>query len=161
MSSASAGPQSPQMPQASQASQSFSGRPQVVPVRTDRSLLKYVLLSMVTLGIYGLWMMTETTNTVNLIASRYDARHSSHYLLMVFLLGWITGGIAWLVWFHHITSRVGDELQRRGYARLISASDFWLWDILGSMIIVGPFIFYYKFFKAVNALAWDYNERGM
>ena len=40
------------------------------------------------------------------------------------------------------------------------AKDFWLWCILGSLIVVGPFIYFHKFFKSVNLLAEDYNFSG-
>jgi hypothetical protein len=132
----------------------------VMPVKTNRSLLKYILLGIITLGIYDLVVMTETTNSVNTIVSRYDGRRSMHFLLMFFLFGWLSCGIAWFVWFHRISNRVGNELQRRGYPRLLSASDYWLWYVLGSIIIVGPFIYLFKMFAAVNTLANDYNQRG-
>lgn len=132
----------------------------IAPRSTNRSLLKYILLGFITLGIYDIVVMTESTNTVNIVTSRYDGRKSMHYLLMLFLFGWLTCGIAWMVWFHHISDRVGNELQRRGYDRLLSASDYWLWYVLGSLIVVGPFIYLYKFFKALNTLAADYNQRG-
>ncbi|MCI1935352.1 MAG: DUF4234 domain-containing protein [Bifidobacteriaceae bacterium] len=132
----------------------------IIPRATNRSLLKYIFLGIITLGIYDLFVMTESTNTVNIAASRYDGRNSLHYLLMVFLVGWATMGIGWLVWFHNLSDRIGNELQRRGYPRLLSASDYWLWNILGSIIIVGPFVYLYKFFKALNILAADYNRRG-
>lgn len=43
---------------------------------------------------------------------------------------------------------------------MLSASDYWLWGILGSLIIVGPFIYMYKYLKAINTLCADYNHRG-
>ena len=47
--------------------------PQQPPVRqsnlrTKRSLLKYVLLGLITLGIYDIWQMSEVGETLNLIA---------------------------------------------------------------------------------------------
>ena len=41
-------------------------------------------------------------------------------------------------------SRVGTELARRGIDYSFGASTFWLWGILGSIIVVGPFIYTYK-----------------
>ncbi|WP_300767010.1 DUF4234 domain-containing protein [uncultured Bifidobacterium sp.] len=128
--------------------------------KTNRSLAKFVLLGFITLGIYDIVVMTESTNTLNLIANRYDGKKTMHYCLMVFLVGWITAGIGWLVWCHRISNRIGDELQRRGHARKLSASDYWLWGVLGSLIVVGPFIYMYKFLHAMNELAEDYNQRG-
>ena len=43
---------------------------------------------------------------------------------------------------------------------MLSASDYWLWGILGSLIIVGPFIYMYKYLKAINTLCADFNHRG-
>lgn len=34
------------------------------------------------------------------------------------------------------------------------------WNILGSLIIVGPFIYTYKLLHAMNDLCADYNARG-
>lgn len=128
--------------------------------KTNRGLLKFLLLGLITFGIYDIVVMTESTNTVNLIADRYDGKKTMHYCLMFFLVGWITAGIAWFVWWHRISNRIGDELERRGHARNLSASDYWLWNVLGSLIIVGPFIYMYKFLHAMNELAEDYNQRG-
>lgn len=129
-------------------------------VNTHRGLLKFILLGIITLGIYDIVVMTESTNTLNKIANRYDGKKTMHYCLMFFLVGWITFGIAWFVWGHKISNRIGDELERRGYARILSASDYWLWSVLGTVIVVGPFIYLYKFFKAMNVLSEDYNHRG-
>ncbi|MFT8638709.1 DUF4234 domain-containing protein [Bifidobacterium sp.] len=129
-------------------------------VNTHRSLLKFILLGIITFGIYDIVVMTESTNTLNKIANRYDGKKTMHYCLLFFLVGGITFGIAWLVWGHNISNRIGDELERRGHARMLSASDYWLWNILGSFIVIGPFIYLYKFFKAMNALSEDYNKRG-
>lgn len=128
--------------------------------KTNRSLLKFIFLGIITLGIYDIVVMTESTDTVNIIANRYDGRKSTHYCLMYFLFGWLTCGIGWFVWFHNISDRIGNELQRRGHLRSLSASDYWLWCVLGSLIVAGPFIYYYKFFKAMNELSADYNMRG-
>ena len=81
-------------------------------------------------------------------------------ILLFFLVGPITGGIANLVWNHRICNRMGTELSRRGLPYKISASTFWLWGILGSLIIVGPLVFLSKFCKAMNFLASDYNTYG-
>ena len=75
-------------------------------------------------------------------------------------MGPITLGIADLVWYHRISNRIGGELQRRGLDYDFGAKDFWLWGILGSLIVVGPFIYTHKLFKAMNALSENYNVNG-
>ena len=49
---------------------------------------------------------------------------------------------------------------RRGIDYSFGASTFWLWGILGSIIVVGPFIYTYKLLKSMNLLAADYNAKG-
>ena len=48
----------------------------------------------------------------------------------------------------------------RNIAYNFSASDFWLWNVIGSIIVVGPFIYYHKLFKSCNLICKDYNQRG-
>lgn len=139
--------------------------PQQPPVRqsnlrTKRSLLKYVLLGLITLGIYDIWQMSEVGETLNLIATRRDGKRTMHYCLMFFLVGWLTLGIGWLVWFHKLSSRIGTEQAARGLPVTVTAATYWLWNILGSLIIVGTFIYTYKLLHAMNDLCADYNARG-
>lgn len=129
-------------------------------LKTNKSLLKFILLSMITFGIYGIVVMSSVSNDINVIASRYDGKKTMHYCLLCFLVGPITCGIAILVWFHKISARIGSELERRNIDYSISASTFWCWNVLGAFIIVGPFVYSYKLFKAMNMLAEDYNIRG-
>ena len=48
-----------------------------VPVRqlkTNRGLVKFLLLSLVTLGIYALFFYANIASELNLLASRYDGK---------------------------------------------------------------------------------------
>lgn len=83
-----------------------------------------------------------------------------HFCLLAFIINPITFGIASIVWYHRISDRIGDELRRRGISYNFGASDFWLWNVIGSLIIVGPFIYLHKLAKAMNLLAEDYNTKG-
>ena len=129
-------------------------------LKTNKGLAKFIFLSMITLGIYGLVVMSSLSNDINIAASRYDGKKTMHYCLLAFLVGPITLGIAYIVWFHKISNRLGRELRRRNIAYNFSASDFWLWNVIGSIIVVGPFIYYHKLFKSCNLICKDYNQRG-
>lgn len=96
-----------------------------IRLNTNRSLIKYILLSLITFGIYGLVVMSSISEDINTIASRYDNKKTMHYCLIVFLFSWLTLGIAVLVWYHRISDRVGDELKRRGINYPISSTTFW------------------------------------
>lgn len=132
----------------------------VVQLKTNKSLLKTILLSLITFGIYGLVVMSAVSNDINVVASRYDGKKTMHYCLLTFIVAPITLGIAGIVWSHKISNRIGAELQRRGIAYKFSARDFWLWNVLGSFILVGPFVYMHKLFKAVNLMNADFNAKG-
>lgn len=142
-----------------QSQQPYVPRP-VAPLRTQRGLLKYVLLGLVTFSIYDIWQMSEVGDSLNLLAFKRDGKHTMHYCLMFFLVGWVTLGIGWLVWYHRVSGRIGEEQAAHGLPVTVTASTFWLWGILGSLIAVGPFIYIYKLLHAMNDLSADYNVRG-
>lgn len=129
-------------------------------LKTNKGLLKTILLSIITLGIYPLVVMSAVSNDINLVASRYDGRRTMHFCLLVFIISPITLGIAGIVWYHKISNRIGEEIKRRGIAYNFSAADFWLWNVIGSFIVVGPFVYLHKMFTAVNKMNAHYNVNG-
>ena len=46
----------------------------VVQLKTNRGLVKYILLSLITFGIYGLVVMSAVSTDINTIATRYDGK---------------------------------------------------------------------------------------
>lgn len=132
----------------------------VAQLKTNRSLAKYILLSLITFGIYGLVVMCGVSTDINTIATRYDNKKTMHFALVFFIFSWLTCGILPLVWYHNLSNRVGDEMRRRGIPGEFGAKDFWLWCILGSLIIVGPFVYTYKLLDSMNKLSADFNARG-
>lgn len=129
-------------------------------LKTNRGLLKFVLLSIITFGIYGIVVLSGISGDINLIASRYDGKKTVHYCLVYFVFSWLTLGIYPLVWYHGLSNRIGNELKRRNISYSFGAGTFWGWGVLGSLIIVGPFIYNYKLFKSMNLLSEDYNIHG-
>ena len=127
---------------------------------TTRSLVKFILLSLITFGIYGIVVMSNVSTDINTIAGRYDGKKTMHYCLVVFIFSWLTLGIVPLVWSHKISDRIGAELTRRGIDYQFGAGTFWGWGILGSLILVGPFIYTHKLLTAMNLLSADYNVNG-
>ncbi|AIA32099.1 hypothetical protein EN10_00255 [Bifidobacterium animalis] len=123
-------------------------RPNAYRLPTNRSLTKFILLGLITFGIYDIVIMTTTAEALNTIASPRDGKKTMNYCLMYFLIGWLTLGIGWLVWFHNFSDRIGEEQRRRGMVPTVTASTFWLWEVLGSLIVVGPFIYHYKMLHA-------------
>ncbi len=138
-------------------------QPVVAPkakLRTERSLTKFILLGIVTLGIYDIVVMTHISQEINIVASKHDGKHTMNYLLIL-LLCILTLGIVGFVWCHRISNRIGDELKRRRIDYHFSAEDYWLWGVLVSMILPFAAWYYnYKLFKAMNLLNASYNKIG-
>ncbi len=132
----------------------------VLQLKTNRGLVKLILLSLITCGIYGLVVMSKVSTDINAIASKYDGKKTMHYCLVTFIFSWLTAGIVPIVWSHKISARIGKELARRGINYSFGAGTFWGWNVLGSLIVVGPFIYMHKLLKSMNLLSADYNVNG-
>ena len=126
----------------------------------DRGLAKFFFLSIITLGIYGIVVMTKISSEINTVATRYDGRKTTNYLWILFLWSWLTLGIAPLVWSHCLSNRIGNELTRRQIPYSFSAADFWLWNILGAVLGFLPLVYIHKLMTAMNHLNADYNQKG-
>lgn len=125
---------------------------------TKRGLLKYILLGLITFSIYQIVVLSKISSEINTVA-RQDRRHTLHYLLML-LLTPLTLGIFTLIWFHNLSDRIGNELKRRNIPYSFGASSFWLWNVLGSLIVVGPYIYIHKLLHAMNMINGSYNQYG-
>lgn len=126
---------------------------------TKRGLGKMVFLGLLTAGIYPTVIWSRIVAELNIAASRYDGKRTVSYFGAC-MLAPITLGIYTWVWMHNFCSRIGDELERRGFTYSFGAKTFWLWGVLGSLIVVGPFIFTHKLMKAMNQINEDFNEKG-
>ena len=130
------------------------------PINAKFGLLKYILLSMITFGLYGIYSLAKVGDTLNITAGRYDGKRTMNFWLLFFIIGPITFGIGYIVWFHKMSARLGREMRRRGIATSFGAGTFWLWNVIGSIIVIGPFVYLYKLFHSMNKLVANYNQNG-
>ena len=130
-----------------------------IQLPTARGLGKMFFLGILTLGIYPTVIWSRIVTELNLAASRYDGKRTMPYFAMCTLAP-ITLGIYLLVWMHQFCGRVGQELMRRGIDYKFGPKTFWLWNVLGSLILVGPFVFVHKLMKSMNLINGDFNRRG-
>jgi hypothetical protein len=122
-----------------------------------RSLLSFILLSIITFGIYGLYWIHKLAEDVNAICEG-DGKKTGG-LLKYLLLGIITFGIYNLVWLYMLGDRLQDTAPKYTLNFKESGAAILLWYILGSFIIVGPFIALHIIIKNTNALAEEYNKK--
>lgn len=134
--------------------------PPAIQLKTNRGLLKIILLTIITLGIYDIVLYCKLSSELNITASKYDGQKTMNYALLFFLVGPLTLEIGTLVWFHKFSKRIGNELKRRNISYSFGAGSFWGWNILGLLIIVGPLVYIHKIVKAINLINADYNVNG-
>ena len=71
-------------------------------LKTDRNMIKVILLSLITFGIYAIVWYSSVSKDINLIASRYDGKKTMHFCLLAFLVAPFTLGIGAIVWNHKL-----------------------------------------------------------
>ena len=135
--------------------------PTRMPMRTNRGLAKFFFLSLITVGIYGIVVMSHISEEINEIATKHDGKKTMHFCLIYFIFSWLTLGIAELVWYHRISNRIGTELARRKLPYSFSSRTWWGWGFFGILLFgIGPFIYIHELMKSMNFLAMDYNVHG-
>ena len=75
-----------------------------IPLRTDRSLVVYILLTLVTCGIYSWVFIYQLIQDVN-IACEGDGEETMNFWLF-FLLSLVTCGIFAYVWYYQLGNRL-------------------------------------------------------
>ena len=128
-------------------------------LETNRSIWKFMILDILTLGIYSIIVFIPFSFDLDKVAPKRDHTKTTNFLL-AYVLSLFTVSIVLMVWFYHITERVEEALSERNISYDLSTSDFWGWYFFGSFILVGPYIYFHKLFKAMNLLCDDYNLRG-
>lgn len=128
-------------------------------LRTNRTWVKYWLLSAVTCGIYGLVMNYHLVQEINKTGK--DGKTTKNFWLVFFVLAPITLGIYGWIYNAGIAQRYGDEARRRGMDTKLNSSTFWGWGFFGTLLCgIGPLVFAHKLLQAANYVNADYNQKG-
>lgn len=130
-------------------------------LKTDRSVWKFLLFSILTCGIYALVFFSGISDDINRVATGRDRKKTTHFCLMAFVLGPITCGIYEFYWWHTFSERIGDEARARGIYTNFGAATFWLWYFLGSLLCgIGPLIYVHMLCETMNQINSSYNQFG-
>ena len=132
-------------------SQSQPGGGYTGPLKTDRSLVLYILLGFLTCGIYQLYVFYTIMRDVN-VACDGDGRHTPG-LLEFILFGILTCGIYDLYWFYSVGNRLADNAPRYGLRFQENGTTLLLWMLIGSYVGV------YFLLNNVNAICNAYNQQ--
>ena len=124
-------------------------------IKTNRSVVKFFLLSLVTFGIYDLIFFYTLNEDMNLIQKEKGKKQMN--FIAVVLLGMVTLGIVPLIWFIKLVYRISEEAKERRVEPVYNP----LWVVLASLLlgftVVCPIIAIHQLCQTMNALAEEYN----
>lgn len=126
-------------------------------IQTNRDLIKYILLTIFTLGIYSFYFIYKMAQDMNTMCEDDDDKTGG--LVAFMLLSFFTLGIYSLYWWYKVANRVYVNAPRFGLTVAEKGSSYILWFLLGFVTFgIGFLIATHIVLKNVNALARAYNR---
>lgn len=132
------------------------GRP-FIPLATDRNLALYILLTIVTCGIYHYIFIHQVSEDMN-IACAGDGEETSGVVAYI-LLTIVTCGIYAWYWHYKLGNRLQANARRYGMEVPENGTTILLWLLFGSFFFgIGYFIAMHILFKNLNLVSMAYNN---
>jgi Flp pilus assembly pilin Flp len=125
-------------------------------VGKPRSFLRGFLLTVVTLGLYGIYWNYQAHDEVFEQWNLDEKGEDQGVLFLV--LGLIFAPLLW-VYQYKFVENVNAARAEAGLEEGVTAVEFLLWAIVGAIILVGPIVAYYKLQTSINE-AWEALETG-
>ncbi len=125
-------------------------------IRTNRSILTYILLNILTCGLYHLYFVQTLAEDVNQMCAA-DGRKTAG-ALPYFLLSFFTCGIYSIYWNCMVAERLQYASRRYGAPFSEGGSTVAIWNI-ASLLCFPPLIYYvyYILINNTNRLGFAYN----
>ena len=128
------------------------------PLKQDRNIIVFIILNLITCGIYGFYTVYSLASDVNK-ACEGDGKTTSGLLIFI-LLSLVTCGIYSFYWHYALANRIAANAPRYGMNFQEDGTSVLLWMLLGSLLCgIGYWIAYHIIFKNMNILAASYNNR--
>lgn len=126
-------------------------------VKEDRTLVEYILLSILTCGIYGYYFLYTMAQDANVVCAG-DGK-STPGLLQFILLSMVTCGIYGWYWYYSLGNRLAENAPRYGMNFSENGTTVLLWLILGAWLCgLGQFVAMHILIINMNRLAHAYND---
>lgn len=127
-------------------------------LKTDRSLLTYILLTIITCGIYSFFFIYKLAQDVNTVCEG-DGDTTPGLVPFIFL-SLITCGIYAMIWYYKLGNRLANNAPRYGINFQENGTTVLLWMLFGSLLCgIGPFIAWHIIIKNTNELCAAYNSK--
>lgn len=140
------------------AQQSASAPMGYGPIKADRSLIGWLLLSLVTCGIYSFYFLYCLARDVNTLCQ--DDGDYTPGLAEFILLSFVTCGFYAYYWYYKIGNRLQANASRYGLVFQENGTTVLLWQIFGALLCgLGPIFAMNIVINNTNAMATAYNTR--
>lgn len=140
------------------AQQSASAPMGYGPIKADRSLIGWLLLSLVTCGIYSFYFLYCLARDVNTLCQ--DDGDYTPGLAEFILLSFVTCGFYAYYWYYKIGNRLQAKAPRYGLVFQENGTTVLLWQIFGALLCgLGPIFAMNIIINNTNAMATAYNTR--
>lgn len=127
-------------------------------LKDDRGLLSYILLSIITCGIYSYYFIYKLAKDVN-VACEGDGERTQGLVAFI-LLSVVTCGIYSWIWYYGLGNRLASNAPRYGMSFQENGTTVLMWLIFGSLLCgIGPFIAMNILIKNSNKICNAYNRK--
>lgn len=119
----------------------------------------YILLSIITCGIYGYYFVYMLAKDINEMCR--DDGQTTPGLAEFILFSIITCGLYSIYWFYKIANRLQANAPKYGLSFQENGTTFLLWYIVGVVLcFVGSYYAIYLIIKNTNAMATAYDQQN-
>lgn len=125
-------------------------------LNTNRGLFKYLIFTVITLGIYHLYFIHKMAQEANL-ADPGSKKVGGLIFYLIFTV--LTLTIYDYYWNFRVCTKFANAVRAANKHPRITGGQWLLWTILGSLIIVGPLIALYKQIHSWNDSNLIFNTR--
>lgn len=122
-------------------------------IQTDRDLVKYILLTLVTCGIYGYYFIYMLAKDVNDMCR--DDGQKTGGLVAFIALSFLSCGVYAYYWYFQIANRLQAAAPKYGFSLSESGTSVLLWCLIPPF---GQYVAMHIIIKNANMMAVAYNR---
>ena len=127
------------------------------PLKQDRNFWMYLLLSIVTCGIYSIYWWYVFVNDLNTLGQG-DGEESPNYIVVI-LLSIVTCGLYSLYWEYKLANRLATNAPRYGLTFQENGTTVLMWYLVGMVLCgIGPWVAMNILINNSNKICNAYNR---